>query len=126
MYRFVTKPAFLFIFLSSLCFLCNCQYEYVEIDLPNETVQVSFSDEILPIFDNNSCTACHSNGSLIDLRPDNAYSSIVPDLINEENPSLSLIYQYPNPTYTGHQYKKYTPYQAALVFNWIKQGAMNN
>ncbi|MDX9848512.1 MAG: hypothetical protein RBT74_16140 [Tenuifilaceae bacterium] len=115
-------PAIMLISLNS------CEYKFIEVDLPDPNITVSFQNNILPIFTaSNNCTACHKSGSTApDLTTDNAYSSIVPLLINYENPELSKIYAVPNPSSASHGFKKYTQVQAAQVLNWIVQGAENN
>ncbi|MCU4175854.1 hypothetical protein [Carboxylicivirga sp. N1Y90] len=121
------NPVLVFLLIILVASITSCQYDFVEIDLPDESIPVSFSEEILPIFSKNNCTECHnSNSSLVDLSPDKAYDSIVPDLIDENDPANSKIYLYPNPSYSDHQYKKYAPIEAALVLNWITQGAKDN
>ena len=108
--------------------MSSCEYEFIEVDLPDPNVPVSFSADILPIFNaNNNCIACHKTGGTSpDLTTDRAYNSIVPSLINTANPELSKIYVYPSPSSPNHSFKKYTQVQAAQVLAWIKQGAENN
>jgi hypothetical protein len=108
--------------------LFSCQYETIEVDLPDPNEPVSFTSGIIPIFtNNNNCTACHGSGATApDLTAERAYNSIVPALINTENPENSRIYQFPHPSSATHGFKKYTHVQAALVLAWITQGAENN
>ncbi len=111
-----------------LVMVASCEYDKIEIDLPDPNEPVSFMSDIVPIFNNgNNCTACHTSGSTSpDLTTSKAYQSIVPALINRENPEASKIYSYPLPGTSTHSVKKYTHLQAALVLSWIKQGAENN
>jgi hypothetical protein len=113
--------------LIAIC-LFSCQYETIEVDLPDPNEPVSFSSDIIPIFiSNDNCTACHDTGATApDLTAPRAFNSIVPELINTENPENSRIYQFPHPSSTTHGFKKYTHVQAALVLAWIEQGAENN
>lgn len=105
----------------------SCDYEFVEIDEPDMDVKVNFSEDILPMFASHKCTACHqSNYTKIDFTDENAYNTIVPNLLDTVSPELSRIYIYPNPASTKHQFKKFTPTEAATVLNWIIQGAENN
>jgi hypothetical protein len=106
--------------------MVSCEYEFIEIDEPDPSITVSFAGEILPIFtNNNNCTACHrTGGTSPDLSADRAYNSIVPGLINSDNPELSRIYTVPAPS-SPHA-SRYNLVQAAKVLNWIKQGAQNN
>jgi len=114
----------LFVIVSAI----SCEYDKIEIDLPDPGEPVSFAADILPIFTNgNNCTACHASGSISpDLTASKAFESIVPALINTEEPESSKIYAYPQPGTPSHSFKKYTHVQAALVLSWIKQGAENN
>jgi hypothetical protein len=104
-----------------------CEYEFVGIEIPelDETVPVSFEDDLLPIFAANECASCHSSYEM-NLSPKNAYQTIVPKLIDIEQPELSKIFLYPNPASSLHQYQKYKPMEAALILTWLKQGADNN
>ena len=113
----------------------GCKYDFIvpekviDPDDPN-TEQVSFLNDILPIFtNNNSCTSCHQAGGIApDLSAGNAYSSInSAKYINSVTPEESLIYTEPDPANTDvHSHKKYSAAQAALILTWIKQGAQDN
>ncbi|MBE0638873.1 MAG: hypothetical protein IH598_10165 [Bacteroidales bacterium] len=105
--------------------LISCEYEFIEVAPPDPTVEVKFSTDIVPIFSENNCINCHKTGGTSpDLTAANAYNSINPDLVNLSNPELSTIYVTPGPS--GNHSVKYTPGQASLVLEWIKQGAKNN
>lgn len=106
----------------------SCEYETIEIDLPDSNEPVSFSEDIIPILSSgDNCTSCHgSGGTSPNLTPSQAYASIVPNLVNLADPASSKIYQFPNPSTSTHSFKSYTPVQAALVLAWITQGAENN
>lgn len=111
-----------------------CKYDFIipeqvpPIDDPDAT-EISFSQNVLPIFtNNNNCTACHkSGGAPPDLTASNAYSSINNSkYINVSKPSESKIYSVVAPTTSGHSHKKYSATEAAIILNWITQGAKNN
>jgi hypothetical protein len=121
-------PKYLIALLCVVFSFSSCEYETIEIDLPNLEEPVSFSADIVPIFTNvNNCTACHGAGATSpELSAAKAYASIVPNLINTSDAELSKIYQHPHPSSTTHGFKKYTHAQAALVLAWITQGAENN
>lgn len=105
----------------------SCQYDYILIDDLDPSIPVGFAEQILPIFEENDCTSCHnSNYTEIDFTEGNAYETIFPALIDSINIDSSRIYLYPNPSHLKHQYKKYSPEQAALVLLWLEQGALNN
>jgi len=94
------------------------------------TRPVSFSGEIIPIF-NSSCNAsgCHNpGGKSPDLSSANAFLSITSgNYVNTANPESSELYLW----MTG---KKGTPMPVsgvnkdynALILAWIKQGSQNN
>jgi len=83
--------------VSSLTLLCfSCYYD----EFPKEVkpvidpgITISFADDILPIFDNYNCTDCHNGGSINpDLRPNNAYNSLVPTYVIAGNANDSRLY----------------------------------
>jgi hypothetical protein len=107
-----------------------CTYDFiVKEELPpvDPNVDVLFSTQIIPIFE-AKCTACHKpGGTAPDLTAANAYNSIkTMNLANTAAPETSLIYTYPSPTTTLHNWKKYSAAEAQLVLTWIQQGAKNN
>lgn len=110
--------------------ISSCQYEFIEPEriIIDPTVEIKFSQEIAPIFsNNNNCTACHRTGATPpDLTAERAYNAIVPSLINTTDPEQSSIYWHAHPNSTTHSWKKYSLAEAALILEWIKQGAKNN
>lgn len=113
----------------------GCSYNFiVPIEVPvidpddPDAPQISFANEIIPIWNiNNNCTSCHNGNQVPDLRADKAYASInTTRYINSASAEESLIYKYCSPETTTHMRKKYNSAQAALVLGWIKQGAKNN
>jgi hypothetical protein len=114
------------IFLLSRCY----KDKTVILDTPEITRTVTFSQDILPIF-NSSCnmSGCHTNGGQSpNLSETNAFNSLtVGSYYDKSTPENSVIYL----KMTG---KKGTPMPvsgvnkdfAALVLAWIKQGANNN
>ena len=119
---------FLIVILVTLLF-AGCKYDFI---LPEEVapidpnVPISFSTQIAPIFSTgDKCTSCHkSGGQTPDLTSANAYSQIVPGLVNLTTPETSMIYAFPGSS--SHSWKGYTANEASLVLEWIKQGAKNN
>lgn len=127
----IIKILFMLIVVALL--FSNCEYSFiVPVEVPpvdpGDTTKVSFSEEIIPIFnDGNYCTSCHAGNQAPDLRPEHAYTSInTPRYINRETPEESLIYKYPLKETDTHPYKDYNAAQAATILRWIEQGAMNN
>lgn len=109
-------------------FAASCQYKFIVepvVPPPDPTDTISFSQQIVPIFSDQNCTACHNGGQTPDLTPDNAYNSITnTGLVDTNDPPASKIYYYPLPDES--HYAKYTSSQAALVLQWIEQGALDN
>lgn len=109
----------------------SCAYDFIKEDTTpiDPNAQVSFSQQILPIFNNNNnCTSCHKPGQTSpDYTAANAYSSIMNNnVVNTAEPASSLLYTIPAPTTSTHTWKKYTATQAQLILLWIQQGAKNN
>ena len=116
-------------------FLNGCNYNFI---VPEEVPvidpddpdapQISFANEIIPIFvNNNNCSSCHNGNQAPDLRAENAYAAInTSRYINSATPQESKIYKYCSPETTTHMRKKYNSAQAALILGWIQQGAKNN
>ena len=126
------SPIFLILILIAL-FLNGCKYDFIleeqSSTAPPSSGPVSFSTQISPIFSTgNKCTSCHNTGGQApDLTPAKAYASIVPSLVVLDNPSTSIIYTFPNPANSAvHSWKKYTSSEAALVLQWITEGAKDN
>jgi hypothetical protein len=110
--------------------LASCYYDQVvPFDPPIDVGEVSFANDIIPIF-NKDCniSGCHNGGVAPDLRPANAYNALINGAyIDAGNPEGSELYKWmrgdrstpmplsgPNVTYN------------AKVLAWIKQGALNN
>ena len=109
----------------------SCTYKFVEPEsaIVNPMDTVSFNQQILPIFnDNSNCTSCHKAGATSpDLTGPNAFNEInSKNLVDVNNAEQSKIYSYCEPSSTDHGWKKYTDSEAQLVLIWITQGALNN
>ena len=115
--------------IAIIVFATSCQYKFIVepvVPPPDPEDTISFSQQIVPIFNEQGCTGCHNTGGQQpDLTPDNAYNSITGmELVNTDDPPMSIIYDYPLPD--GSHYAKYTSAQAALILQWIEQGGLNN
>ena len=110
----------------------GCSYGTIDITPPpvDTTVKVSFSMEIVPIF-NASCNiqGCHRPGAIRpDLSPENAYDALWNGgYIDTLTPEQSELYLWTNGTrkppmpLSGVDPNIYTP-----ILTWITQGAENN
>lgn len=110
--------------------ILSCKYDEVLPPEPDPGEIISFSEDVIPIF-NASCntSGCH-NGSGInpDLRPANAYDALtLQGYIDTDFPENSELYlwmngarAFPMPlTGTNATY-------VSTVLQWIEQGALNN
>ena len=116
----------------------QCKYNFIvpfedtdpDTDNPDSTTVVSFSADIIPIFNNgNNCTttACHVTGKQApDLTPDKAFNALNSSRYIDATPNQSKIYLYAHPDTNTHTRKKYNSVQAAKILKWIEQGAKNN
>ncbi len=114
--------------------LASCEYEFIEIagpkpPDPNDTTVsiISFAAEIAPIFSNDNCVACHNGSFQFDLKPNNAYNSIINNnLVTPLDPASSIIYTYPHPSTGSHNSKYSSLAEADSIAKWIYQGALDN
>lgn len=107
--------------------LSSCEYKFIEPDVIDTTDTISFSQQIIPIFEDNNCDACHPSQDQPDLTSANAYQSIQTNqLIDLADPVSSIIYTYPSPVTAGHNWNKYSDQEASLILLWIQQGALDN
>jgi hypothetical protein len=123
----------LIVFAIVISFFTACEYEFVEPKKPVPIVPpgdtISFSLNIVPLWNNgNKCTSCHGDGGTApNLTPDGAYNSLTSlGLIDQATPENSVIYEYPSPASSTHNWKKYTVDEAAAILLWIEDGAKNN
>jgi len=106
--------------------LSGCEYEFVEPEPVVIPTQISFSTDIVPIF-NASCnmSGCHSAGAIApELTAANAYGNLFQlNLINTADPQSSELYKLIT---TGSMKSFATNAQAQLILAWIEKGALNN
>lgn len=126
------KQFFLLFVLGSLIFVTSCQYKFnIEPTTPppDPEEKISFATDVVPIWNtNDKCTSCHKTGSTApDLTSDNAYSEVMNGYVDIDNPESSVIYSAPNPDTDAHSWgTSYTSGEAAIILQWIEQGALNN
>lgn len=115
------KSNIFLIFIVSLLIFSGCKYDFI---LPEEVPavkDVKFSTQIVPIF-TQKCILCHNQQAPI-LTSESAYSQIVPAYVNTAVPSSSEIYTVPT---SGTHGATISPAQAALILQWINEGAKDN
>ena len=121
------KNLFKIALVSTLTLLCfSCYYdefpEEIEVIIDPD-VEVTFANDILPIFDSYNCIECHNGGSTNpDLRPDQAYSSLVPSYVIAGNSTDSRLYK----QLKINEHRNVDDTSIALIKKWIEDGAENN
>ena len=120
----IVKILVLAAFISGALF--SCTYETITRTEPEVPDSVSFSVDIIPIF-NASCnvSGCHSKGGIApDLTEQNAYISLIFfGYIDTDVPEESIVYEKIN---TGSMKTYATDTDRALILKWIEQGALDN
>lgn len=106
--------------------LVGCEYSPIIPDEIPEVGEVSFVNDVEPIFINSSCVNCHNGGAQEpDLRTGYAYESIMSNSDLTDYNYDKNIYDYPKPS--GSHITKYkSNEQAAIVKAWIDQGKLDN
>jgi hypothetical protein len=115
------------VYLSVCIILASCKSDVIEPVIPPPPDNVSFNDNIIPIF-NLSCNnpPCHApGGKSPDLSPAVAYDNLMLyGLVDVDDPAGSGIYTKIAPGGSMATYAK--PGDAELILKWIEQGAENN
>jgi hypothetical protein len=127
------KNIIVILFIPTLFYLScitSCQYDEVVPELIISGEEVSFSNDLIPIFD-ASCNnaSCHNTGGIPpNLIAANAYDAIINgDYINTAAPESSEFYQWVNGGRSLTMPLSGTdPQIASAVLLWIQQGAPNN
>lgn len=121
------KKLFRTLLVSGFALLCfSCYYnefpeeEEVVID---PTEEVSFANDILPIFAAYSCTQCHNDGGESpNLLPDQAYSALVPAYVTAGNATNSRLYTF----LKDEEHRNVDAESIAYIKKWIDDGAEDN
>ena len=106
----------------------SCEYEVIE---PVEIITpdlMSFTTDIIPIFDKSCNTSgCHVQGHFkVDLTPTNAYADLfAKDLVDTLVPTDSKLYTKLIEPSSSHLSKTEAG-QPESILKWIEQGAKNN
>ena len=121
------RTIFLILILFAL-FINSCKYDSILPEVVVPVTGVSFAKDVAPIFSTgDKCISCHKAGATDpDLTSINAFAQITASYINKTTPAESVIYAYPAPGTTTHTRKKYTAGEAAVILQWITEGAKNN
>lgn len=119
------KHSIFFILILLALFMGGCKYDFV---LPVETTPVdnggqpiSFSTQVLPIL-NTKCNSCHNAQAPL-MTTAAAYSQLVPAYVNTTTASSSKLYVN---AASGSHYAQVSSSQAAIILQWITEGAKNN
>lgn len=103
-----------------------CTYETLEPEIVVVPEEVSFSVDVIPIF-NKSCniSGCHSTGGIApDLSVANAHISLTFfGYVDIDSPEISELYKAVN---SGTMKRYATDQDRAIMLKWIEQGALDN
>jgi hypothetical protein len=120
------KKLFKIVLVSSFSLLCfSCYYdEFLEEEevIIDPTEEVSFANDIIPIFESDNCAQCHNASIDPDLRAGNEYSSLVPDYVTVGNADASSLYV----KLAIDNHRELDANSLALIKEWINRGAENN
>ena len=114
------------VLVSSITLLfSSCYYDEFPEDIPVEIppgTEVSFSEDITPIFVTYNCVQCHNaSGQNPDLTPGSEYSNLVPAYVSAGNSAGSSLY-----TTLAGGHRSVDATSLALIEKWINDGAENN
>jgi len=111
-------------FALAIIFISLIACEKYIIEGPEKPENVSFKDDIIPIFTKN-CVSCHGGGIAPNLKPESAYNSLNSGgYFSTANPASSEIYTKLLNS-SSHQSKS-TPEEEIYILTWIEEGAKNN
>ena len=104
--------------------LAGCTYhenKYVEPEIPEV---VSFSEHVIPIFEQSFNSGCHGAGIPPDLSPEIAHTTLTTQgWVDTDEPENSRLYlSIDGGTMEGYA----TDTDRAMILAWIEQGAENN
>ncbi len=116
----------LFVFVVSGVGLASCTYHTNDYDPSEAPDDVSFNDDIIPIFDASCNSAgCHNTGGIPpNLTADVAYVSLIGGgYVDPGNSEGSVLYQ----SIDGGTMTTYaTDLERSYIKKWIDEGALNN
>jgi len=131
------KKSYLSFFILITFTLYNCSKDTGPVDNSQATENVSFTNDIQPIFEQN-CIACHPNSGNLDLTAANAYNQLVnvnasgysAKRVVPGDPEHSVLYKkidgsnaYGNNMPLG---SSLSAAQISTIKQWITEGAQNN
>ncbi len=114
------------IILTILATLLSCQNKKITNPVP---VNVSFSKDIMPIFNQSCNTAgCHAPGyTAPDLTSSNAYADLLKDnLVDTQTPENSTLYKRMVDNTQPMPPAGVLTYASSVVLVWIQEGAKDN
>ncbi len=115
----------LLLLCACILLLDSCYSDVIEEDVLDENTEISFSEDVIPIFE-NSCLTCHgSDYSSPILTSEKAYESLTSGgYIDTDDPESSILVEQLN---SDHPYEgAVTDTELQTIILWIKQGANDN
>jgi len=109
---------------AGLIVLASCEYDYYVIPPTGNDTTISFTQDIIPFF-TLKCEECHEGSTPPDLRPGNAYSSLINGgFVVPEKPEESSLYLSCKPG--GSMEEFCSAAELKLMERWILAGARND
>ena len=105
----------------------SCEYEWIEKELIIVPDSVSFTTDIIPIFERGcNVSVCHGAGGVSpELTAENAFTSLFAEnLIDLAVPENSMLYLKIAPGGSMNNYSKSG--DPEIILKWIQEGALNN
>lgn len=119
------KRIIFFILILLALFVGGCKYDFILPEavpvVDNGGKPISFSTQVVPILA-EKCVTCHSSQSP-QMNASVAFAQLVPNYVNTASPESSKFYINAS---SGNHYAKVSAAQAAIILQWIKEGAKNN
>ncbi len=112
-------------FVVIVIFMSSCYYDVIIEEEVETTTKISFSDDVIPVF-NSSCVSCHDGiVAYPNLTSANAYQSLISgNYIDTEDAASSTLIQKLN---EDHPFEgAITSAELQKIILWINQGALDN
>ncbi len=113
------------VFVLAVLLFSSCYYDVIIEEEIDATTKISFTDDVIPVF-NSSCVSCHDGiVAYPDLSSANAYQSLISgNYINTEDATSSTLIQKLN---EDHPFEgAITSAELQKIILWINQGALDN
>lgn len=105
----------------------SCGKDYFPPVELSEDQEVSFANEIIPVFTRSCVEGCHPGQHALNLKEGSAYDQLVEgNYVDTLQPDKSVLYTRVAPGGNMPPGSKLPPIEIQKILLWIKQGAKNN